>query len=766
MLADFSKPTDGTITEDKGDFKFSKVRNGKYKISVTFLGYDEKIVKGIEITDKQLDANLGKIYLVPQTNVLAGVEIVAEKDLIETNIDKITYNAEKDVTARGGDATEVLRKVPMVTVDFDGNVSLRGSTSVRILINGKPSSIMANSVADAMKMIPADNIQKVEVITNPSAKYDAEGTAGIINIITKQKRIEGMSGSVMASAGTRSSSLNGNLTFRSGNFGVSSSLGGYGWISRGNFENLRTNTIDSIQHILKQTGKNNNWGGGGYGQIGVDYDINERNNLTATLRGNTNYFTPKANDETFLGNTFTDLQRIYRRETNSQAKVLGYDASLDYKRTFAQVDREWTASVQFNNSNRNFEYAIRQFDNAEVNNYNEQSDNIGLNRELTVQTDYVHPFTKTSSLELGAKGIFRNVNSDYRYDVFDFPTGTYIEDEQRSNIFDYRQDVEAAYAQYGFSLKKWSFRLGTRYEFTNVSGDFLQGEQPFSNRYDNLLPNVKISYTLKNKNLIKLSYSQRVQRPSLSYLNPYRDLKDPLNISYGNPNLAAELSHNVEAEYNFNKNFTNINLSVYHRRVNNAIEGYRFVDANNVYVSTYANWGKNYATGASINVSSMIAGKLILSGTVNASYYEVVSTQQQLKNNGVNYNVNFFCNWNFHPVWGLQGFGNWNSPKITIQGRSTSFYYYSFGVRRDLFKKMGGLSFGVDNFLNPVIQFKNEYKGDNFVQESNNKVQFFGVRLSFDYRFGKMEFSQSKKKKNRNDDLKEGDGNEQGGGRM
>ncbi len=266
------KPLDGTLTDEKGSFKLKNIKNGKYKIIISFLGYKDYIADSIEISDKKLSADLGMIRFTVGAQTLKEVNVEAEQSLIETKIDRIVYNAEKDLTSKGGNAADVMRRVPMVSVDLDGNVMLQGTANIKVLINNKPSSIMASSIADALKMIPADEVEKVEVITSPSAKYDAEGTGGIINIITKKKNIQGISGSVNASVGTRSSNLFSNVNYRKDRFGTGINLGGFGYYGQG--EQSTTRTTD--YSLLTQSGDNRNYGAGPFIQWNGDYDINSK----------------------------------------------------------------------------------------------------------------------------------------------------------------------------------------------------------------------------------------------------------------------------------------------------------------------------------------------------------------------------------------------------------------------------------------------------------------------------------------------------------
>lgn len=763
-MTDTIKPVDGTVTDEKGAFKLKDIKPGKYRVTVSFIGYKNHNTDSIVITDKKPVIELGKILMQPNSKLLKEATIVEEAPLIENQIDKLVYNASKDLTVKGGNAADVLRNVPMLTVDLDGNVELRGTQNIRVLINNKPSNIMAASVADALKMIPADEVDKVEVITSPSAKYDAEGTGGIINIITKRKTMQGMSGSVNVGAGTRSSNLFGNINYREGRFGIGANVGGFGYFGNGNLNTQREDINSAVNTYLWQQGPNTILGMGPYAQITSDYDINSKNSLNASfkLSGMLNHTTSEIdNSLSFDASNYTNW---FTNNTDVKTNRLGFDANLDYKRTFAKPDEELTMSAQLTNNNSNTNYYVFH-DSVEVVNYQEKSVNEGINREVTFQADYVYPFSKKANLETGLKAILRNVNSNYTYQFFDYSSDEYVSDPTLDNIFNYDQNIYAGYLQGSTTVKRWGFKAGLRYEFTDIYGDFQNATNnpPINTDYQNYIPSATISYTKSGKFSTKISYTQRIQRPSITFLNPYINQSDPTNISYGNPDLDPEKSQSFEIGYSLFRKFGSINTSAYHRFTNNAIESIRFVDANQVYNTTYANLGKNTTTGASISANIISKQKLIIGGNFNIYYYTVKADTIDLENSGINYNISIFGSYKFNKMWAVQAFGNFNGPKYSVQGKVTSFFFYNASVKREFKNEKGSLGLGLDNFFTPFLNFKSEYSGPGFNFQSTNKFFFLGVRVSFEYRFGKVEFTGGKKKKIKNDDLKQGEEGGMGG---
>jgi outer membrane receptor protein involved in Fe transport len=745
------KPLDGTITDDRGFFRIKNIKPGWYRLSVSFLGFASRTIDSIHITDKKYNIELGRIYLEPNTEMLKEAIIEAEVPLIETKIDKLVYHADKDISIKGGNATDVLRKVPMLTVDLEGNVSLQGTQNIRVLINNKPSAVMAASVAEALKMIPADEIEKVEVITSPSAKYDAEGTGGIINIITRKKVMEGLSGSVYAGAGTRSSNLFGNVNMRKGRFGTGLNLGGFSYRGKGKMETSRSTPFS----LLTQNGSNLNTGYGPFIQWTTDYDYDSRNNISTGLRLRNFRHQSEGN----LYNVFVfpalPASSYFNNTYQSATDGWNYDAHADYRRKFNTEEQEFSFSVQLTHNERNTDnhftrlYDLQPDVPVKDNNVNEST-----NKEFTLQADYVHPINKKITVETGAKSILRDVMSEYTYRTE--INGHFQDDDKRSNIFDYKQKVYAGYIQGSVSLKTLGFKAGARYEHTAIEGIFKKGTGvAFSNDYGNLVPSVTVSYRKAGRHSIKIAYTQRIQRPGMFYLNPYVNTSDPTSVTYGNPYLHAERSHSFELSKNLFRKFGSINTSIYHRFTNNAIESIRFVDTSDVYVTTYDNLGRNYSTGVSLSANVMWK-TFILGGNFNLWYYRVKSsTNDALYNDGINYNAGGFVSYKFNKRWGIQGFGNFNGPRISLQGKSTSFFYYNLSLRYSFSDDRGGIGLGLDNFASPYLWMRNEYKGDGFTYNNANRINFLGVRLSLDYRFGKMTFRDSSRRSIRNEDLKE-----------
>ncbi len=763
-----ARSINGTISDDKGNFTLENIAPGKYRISVSFIGFKTKVIDPVDFDGTKLTLSLGNIILSPTANILQAVEIQGEAILVENRVDKLVYNAEKDLTSTGGDASDILRKVPMLSVDLDGNVQLRGSSNIRVLINGKPSGSMAASVADALAMIPADEIKSVEVITSPSARYDAEGTAGIINIITKKTTLFGVNGSVNASAGTRRNNAGVNLNIRNGNFGINSRINGNFFIPQTSTVNFfRQDFLNNDTRTLSQNGNSKTSRFGGSGSVGFDWDINAFNNLSSNIR----YNRFESSFDGLQNAIFEDpnaANQIYDRDTDQTSNRNGLDFSIDYRKTFKKPQQELSFAAEFNTNDNFSNYNLFQSGNQAMLNRQERSFNNGTNNENTFQFDYVQPFAKESVLEFGAKTVFRTITSDYTYELFNHNNNQFEVDNNRTNAFSYGQDVFAAYSTLSFGLGSgFTVKGGLRYEYTKIGGEFDGAVASFSNDYDNFVPSVTFAKRFKDFKTVRLSYSRRIQRPGFRFLNPYVNSADVRNIEFGNPNLAPELTDNFELGFGGLIGKVSVNASLYYRNTRDVIESVLIVDPNGVSITTFDNIAKSNAFGFNTFGSFQITNRWNLRGNANVFYNKLQSARFNSEgNSGVDYNFNL--NTSFTIVEGLaaEAFGLINSPRRTLQGTNASFSLINFGVRKDLFNKKGSLGLGLSNPFKRERNFGSELRGDNFFQSNQVAVPFRSINLNFRYSFGKLETQRRPRgeRQNINNDIKQGEEGGEGGG--
>ncbi|NNF35333.1 MAG: TonB-dependent receptor [Saprospiraceae bacterium] len=744
----------GVISEEDGEFKLGEVTPGKYDVIISFLGYEEKVLTNAETTPKDPDLDLGIIQLVESSLILDEVQITEKRALIENKVDKIVFNAEDDSSVAGGDATDVLRKVPLLSVDLDGNVSLRGSQQVQILINGKPSGMFSSNVADALKMFPADQIKKVEVITSPGAKYDGEGSAGIINIITKRSEIRGIAGSINTSIGNRSSNGNFSLNVGSGRFGFTTN-GGVFWSLPQDATNSFTRTdLASGAELYSFGGITETERLGFNGSGNAFYDFNAYNSINTNfrLRG-FGFDRDGSNSGQFFGQSFD-------RNTLAETLNSGYDWNTDYTMKFEENDtRQFSVAVGVTGNISDQESLITEtgFTSREETVLND-ADNV----EITGQIDYVHPVGKSNKIEVGIKSVIRDIDSDSDYSV----------QTDQSNLFLYDQDVYAGYFSYNFMLGKFNVVTGVRYEHTDIKGDGDQDVQKFDFNYDNWLPNIAISKTLKGFRTVKVAYSKRIQRPSLFFINPFVNNTDFGNISYGNPFLEPEITDQYELSYNTNILGFTVFSSFYYRHNSSLIESVvaESEEFGGNVVTTYQNVGENKSIGTNIFLTKNI-GRVTFRGGGDVYTYNAtgVIDGQEVSNEAISYRL--FTNGEVALSGTIKAdfFGFFQAPRFTLQGENASFSIFGMGIRKDFKNSSIGLRiiepFAANKFFDSDIT--NEAAG--FKQVSSFGLPFRSIGINFRYKFGKVDFRE-RQSKIKNTDLKAGEsgqgqqGQQQGGG--
>jgi ferric enterobactin receptor len=770
------KITDGAVANDKGKFTMNELPEGNYKLQVTFLGYNNQFVENINLIKDQ-KKELGILKIAPNDQVLEEVTVVTQRSMVEEKVDRLIYNAEKDITTRGGDAADVLRKVPMLSVDLDGNVSLRGNQNIKVLINNKPSTIMASSIADALKQIPADMIKTVEVITSPSAKYDAEGSSGIINIITKKVTIEGYTLNVDMGAGNRSSNLGLNGNYRKGDMGFSLGGHGRGMYNQSDFEINQSTRLPNKSTTTKQDMVSRDQGIFGHYNLGWDYDFAKNQSLSAGARFGVRSFKKQQNQLTNLIENSLSIP-FQERDVNSKDVSNSWDVNLDYLHTFAKPQREWSISTQYSRNDLNNSFDANLLNTDHVISTRQKNLNVNLNQEVTFQSDYQTPIKDNQMLEFGGKGIFRLVNSDFEYQKADDASSPYRLDTGRpSGNLDYSQNVGAAYTSYSIvTPKKYTFKVGTRYEFTEISAN--QGNRDFEVKdYGLWVPSINFSKAIKEGTTLKMGYNRRIQRPGLQQLNPNFNAANPQIISVGNPNLEPELTNNGEISIStFFKN-TYLNVALFGRSTNNAISQVRQPNDTLVgaVISTFQNIGKQKALGTNIFGNVTLTKNWTINGNAEVMYVflegftaGINGLSQKINNTGFNLGGRISSDIKFKKGWSASSFAMLRNVQVQLQGKRGGFYMYSVGIKKDFKNKKGSIGLAGENFLNQGTRIRNEFDSPTFTQIEVEQKFNTGVKLTLNYRFGKMKMEEKRKKTKsvNNDDLKDSGGGNDGGGQQ
>jgi outer membrane receptor protein involved in Fe transport len=744
-----TKLVNGGLTETGGSFKIQDLPIGEYLVEFSFVGFI-KLTKEVTLTPKSPDADLGNVSFEPDVQALDEVVVEGQREVFENKIDRIVYNAAQDIGNAGGDATDVLRRTPLLSVDLEGNVSLRGSQNIQILVNGKPSTMFASNPGEALRSIPSDQIKSIEVITSPGAKYDGEGTAGIINIVTKKQGPEGFTGNVDLSIGNLQNRGSANIAAGRGRFGFNASASSYYSIPRDATSELyRLDRVGELNRILTENGTQESYRLGFFGNAGAFYDFNAFHSISTSfnLRG----FTSGRDGNFFT--TYTDevlnLNQTYDRYTNSEQLFSGYEWSLDYIYKFPQQKgRELALSYKIDGNIQDQEAIVRQNDlegNSPQLFRDEQNFNDGNNREDTYQVDYTHPVSEKLKIEAGAKAIIRNIDSDFRYDSLNQSTGNYVEIDNRSDIFFYDQDVYAGYLSTTWTFSdKLGLIAGARYEATQIAGNFEEFEQPFENQYENILPSITLSTNIGKANTVKMSYNRRIQRPSLGQVNPFIDLNNNRFLSYGNPELEPELSDQYEVSYSTFKNGKSINASVYYRRTTDLIESIRLDNQSEVSETTFLNVGTNNSIGVNLFTSATFFKIWTLRGGANIFTYDATGSVngQDLSNQAILFNANGNTSIKLPKDWIIEAFGFYRAPRQTIQGFNPSFSIWSMAIQKTIWEGRGKVGLRAVELFQRDKSFGSELEGENFYQFSDFTIPFRSFGVTFSYKFGKIDFKQ------------------------
>lgn len=769
-LWDANKAVDGTLTSDNGKFKFEGVKAGTYKVLVSYVGYQPLSLENVTVR-KNSNVDLGEIKLVGDNIQLDAVTVTGQASLIEDKIDRLVYNAEKDISNTGGTAEEVLRKVPMLSVDLDGEVELRGSSNVRVLINNKPSAIFASSVGEALRQIPSDQIKSVEVITSPSAKYDGDGTAGIVNIILKKNTLAGVTGSINVGVGVLGSSGNGRVNLRDGKWGISLNGGGrasYNYKTTG--INSRESVIDGVATYLTQLDDNRAVRAGGRYSGTFDYDFDKNTNFSITYSLRNRVRGSDGGQISTLLDSNRDLIYENNRDIDQSDKSNSSDLDFTFNKRYANPVKELSILAQVSQNNTdNYYTALQNGISAD------SSENQGKDRELSFQLDYVQPLGEKIKWEMGGKGVLRSALSDGQFYSYNTTTNSFALNDSRSNFLDYDQNVLAGYSSFTFELpNKWGVQAGVRYEKTTIDADFKELSDVEIPGYDNFLPSITVSKRFKEAGSIRTSYTQRIQRPSIRYLNPFVDYSNANSISYGSPTLAPELVDMLEVALSTYFGTNSINFSIYSRIEDNSITSISTVtrqDGLDVTETTYGNIGLNKRYGSNISANLNPTNKWRLGGGVNVDY--TYMDNRTISNEGWSGGLNLNTSYSFPKDWAASFFAFYRSPRVQLQGTRNGFYFHGITVKKSINKKRGSIGLGLENPFVKTIDFKSALENrtdalNYFTTSSNRSIYRRSIRIDFQYRFGKMESDGKglfrRKSNNRGDDSVDGgDAGDEGG---
>lgn len=747
-----SKPVTMLASNIDGKFSIPLKQAGRYIATFQSMGLATK-EKTFDLKAGQPVLNLGKIFMSESSIHLEGVTVTAQKPLVKAEIDKITYNMEEDPEAVTNNALDMLRKVPMITVDGDDNIQLKGSTNYKIYLNGKPSNLMTNNPSDVLKSMPANTIKNIEVITEPGAKYDAEGVGGIINITTKSS-IQGYTGTVRANADNFGSAGGGAyLSLKAGKFGIT---GTYNY----NYRNSpytdsyynRENKRNQDEQYLAQHGRSKRKGPFQYGYLEASYEIDSLNLLSLSA----NRFDGKMKNLSemtaeMLSHTF-DPVYSYRRNSSSTNNFGDTEVTLDYQHSTRIKDELLTVSYKFSNAPDGSETSTGISDTTgryPLDYLTDWAKNKASTDEHTGQIDYTRPFGSIHSMEAGAKYIYRN--SESKTDRL--RDGDPVEERNRN--FEHIQHIYSLYGSYTAKVKKFGFKGGVRAEGTRLT---VNTDDGFSSHYFDVVPSATVSYQLGMTQNIRFGYNMRIHRPSIWYLNPYVDQTDPEHISHGNKDLDSEKSHNLNLNYSMFTQKLNLNVSASYTFVNNGIQQYSFINDDNVLETTYGNIGHNQQAGLYLYGSWNPVSSLRIFTNASVEYQKLESDEYGT-NDGFNYRAFAGVQYSLPYDFRINVNGGYFAPRILLQGKSSSFYFTSFTLNKDFLNKKLTLSVACRDPFWKNKSMKSTSEDAYFYEHSLNYMTGRSFRFSVSYTFGDLKGGIKKVKRSiTNDDVKAGGG--------
>jgi len=768
------------LTKDDGTFSLKAPAGKIYEAVLVFVGYHNKT---ITVNGNGTDFNVGKVSIAASSSQLKEVSVTAARPLMKQEVDRISYDIQADPDNKALSVLDMMRKVPLLTVDGNDNIQLKGSGNYKILINGKESALVAKNPSDILKSMPATNIEKIEVITTPPAKYDAEGLAGIINIVTKKNADQGYNIGFNSRFNTVfGAGYNINGTVKQGKFGASF-FGGFGsngdlTSGSGNIENIFNPATKQITTTIDQIGTTRQKGNFHYGGTELSYEIDSLNLLTASvdLFGNDQH---QYTNQLSNTNTLGDLTQAFKLNNTNHGTFAGFDASFNYQIGFKKSKDElltlsykysYAPNKQLNNNifDDRFMYPFSSYPDYQQ--YNNAGD-----RDHTIQVDYANPLSKKISIEAGAKAILRSNYSYYHVDDRDSVTQQYATNDTLTNNFTYHQNILSLYNSYQLKLDKWTGKAGLRLEHTAINADFTSAGVTTAPSYTNLIPSVSIQRSFKSSS-INFGFTQRIQRPGIFQLNPFIDKSNPTFVNTGNPSLKPELDNTFELTYsNFTKNSINIGLS--YAFSNNSIQNVSslrqvpvagFPDSTtSVTYTTFENLGSNKTLGLNIHTNMNITRKftLGLNGQVNHIWLSGSFNGGMYHNDGFTGNAFGNLRYRFDNGFAVSFNAGFFSGNVNLQGKSSDFIFNQYLLSKEFFKKKLTLVLVANNPYSKYNTFRNTINSTYFYQQSYNQNYYRSFAFRINFKFGKFNGNIKKNEHGiENDDTKGGNKGSSGNG--
>lgn len=766
-----------TSTNKSGAFEL-KVPFGKYRLVISFIGYRD-FTKRIEVTQEKPELRLDSIMLEPGTESTAEIEVEEEALVMENQIDKKVYNVEKSIVSESGSVVDALKNLPSVTVDSDGKVYLRGSSNVNILINGMPSATLGSDPSTVLEQISSKMVETIEIMSNPSSNYDAEGTSGIINIVLKKKQDDGINGSFSLNAGTKdkyTSSIN--LTVRKNKFTFNGNYSFRLFNMSGDGSSSKKTYIGDTTYFYNQLSNNTDKMSSHFGTLGIDYEYSK--NSIYSLSGNYNYREMKMNESSINTNWNSNVLNslIYSNDLLKDNKGYGLDINARHRLKFETPKKELTTSVQYSNmkmkdanwtsktdfntglltlgqrdsTTNNMELFSFQSDfiipvgNAELkdnknpmipNNPSPGPGPMGPGNQLVPNSTTTSGSSNISKIETGLKGSFRKMNSDYKSNYLDLNTHNWIYNGNTSNNFEYKEKILSAYANYTNKILDIGYQFGIRLEQAFIKSNQLTTLENYENNYFSFFPSVYLTKTFATTNELQFSYTRRINRPHTFMLNPFTDYSDRQNLRKGNPYLKPEYINSVEFGYMKYFSYLSASGTVFYRNVTDAINRIVSVVDSTTSISTFANISKSSSYGLEFVLSGSITKWWSINGSTSYSKTKVTGDNVSggTNNSGDVWSAKLMSSFSFKNLFDLQVSYFYSGKMVTAQGSMDPMQVMDLAIKKDLFDKRASINFRIADVLN-TMKFAVNSTSSTFDYAFSRRRDSRAVFLTFTLRFG------------------------------
>jgi outer membrane cobalamin receptor len=725
----------GVSTDKEGKFSIEEIPYGLYTVKINFVGYIFAVAKNVTVNNEKKTINFGTILLEPSSELTDEINVVEEAPAMTFENGKKVYNVEKDMTAKSGSVLDLMKNIPSVDVDNDGNVTLRGGGNVKILIDGKESALLSNG-NQALQSISANTVDKIEIINNPSAKYEAEGISGIVNIIIKKGQNIGYNGNVRLNTGTKDKyNFSTGSTLKKGNYCLNGNYGfwnfynpGHSTVERSNFQSIESRT--AMQDLF--------WyykGIGHFGSIGADYDFDKFNTLSMTAHAF--YYRSdfgKDNIMNFynLNNKITNTLHNYNNDARNGSSIEGM---ISYNKKFEEKGRDLTIQANYSRRDNKHPLAFTNYNPDNSVYFTKADDNFIMNF-LNAQADYIHPFGNESKLEAGIRNTYRKINADYKFTIYDENSKQWLIYQNRINDFDLKEVISASYLTFSGKYKELSYNLGLRGEFYYRNFAITLGTEKFNQNYFDLFPSISLTQSINKENAIQATYSRRINRPGMNLLNPFIFQNDEYSKRAGNPYINPEYVNSFELGYTRYFNIATLTLTGYWRNVLDNINGIKTIDTNEAMFTTFYNTGTSNTYGIEFILQLNPAKWWNING--NANYY-----YNNIKGNGNSFDYNesykgfssrLTSNINIPNLFDIQLQYEYEGVRITPQGRFNPAHLLDISVQKSFIDRK--LILGIrlsDIFDKDAVDYTANSKDFSQVvfEKGHTRILYFTLSFNF-----------------------------------